>query len=64
MADAVMISISQEARGKGILGQMNMVQTSAFDQDEGPMTARQGHSATLIDGSRVLVIGGRSSPAE
>lgn len=64
MADVVVISMSREVGEGKAVGQMKVAQTRAADDGQGVMQARQGHSATLIDESRILVVGGRSSPAE
>jgi tRNA(Phe) wybutosine-synthesizing methylase Tyw3 len=63
MADVMTISLSQGG-AKSLEGRMSTVKTSASDEGQGMMAARQGHTATLIDESRILVVGGRSSPAE
>jgi hypothetical protein len=69
MADVMTISLSQG--GAKILeghvsleGNVSTVKTSASHEGQGVMAARQGHTATLMDKLRVLVVGGRSSPAE
>ena len=70
MADILLISTTATGNTAGssddacIEGRLSAVEAVALDAKDGVIAARQGHSATLVDGSRILVVGGRSSPAE